>query len=500
MKLTWLRSGRVRLGLACVATTAVLGPLGWMWQASLLPSAYSVMDMGYADHGGGPVGSSMTHGGHHQHTAAGGSVASLTADPRRPADVSVTLTARQQRFRLPSGRTVDGYTLNGASPGPVIHATEGQLVEVRLVNESVPDGVTLHWHGVDVPNAADGVAGVTQDAVGVSGEFTYRFVADQVGTFWYHSHQVSHAQVRGGLLGALVVTPATQAADAVDVVALVHMYNGARTINGRESDVQVAAPPGKPARVRVINTDNGPMSTWVAGAPFRLVAVDGTELNKPTLVQDVALLVTAGGRADLEVTMPVDGSPVRIHLGGSTAVVLGSSSYDAPAATRPAASLDLLFYGTPVPLGFDPATPDRRFSYDIGRRPGFLDGRPGMWWTINGHLFPHVPMFMVAEGDVVRMRISNHSGEVHPMHLHGHHVVVLSRNGTPATGSPWWVDSLNVANGESYDVAFLADNPGIWMDHCHNLPHAAEGLVAHLMYEGVTAPFALDGTAGNKPE
>ena len=39
-------------------------------------------------------------------------------------------------------------------------------------------------------------------------------------------------------------------------------------------------------------------------------------------------------------------------------------------------------------------------------------------------------------------------------------------------------------DGETYDIAFVADNPGIWMDHCHNLPHAAEGLVAHLMYDG----------------
>src|SRR5680860_1792395 len=73
---------------------------------------------------------------------------------------------------------------------------------------------------------------------------------------------------------------------------------------------------------------------------------------------------------------------------------------------------------------------------------------------------------------------------VHPMHLHGHHALILSRDGKPATGSPWWVDSLNVADGETYEIAFVADNPGIWMDHCHNLRHAAEGLVAHLMYAG----------------
>ena len=64
-----------------------------------------------------------------------------------------------------------GYTLNGTSPGPTLTAKQGELVEVRLRNESVSDGITLHWHGLDVPNAMDGVAGVTQDAVLEGGEF-----------------------------------------------------------------------------------------------------------------------------------------------------------------------------------------------------------------------------------------------------------------------------------------------------------------------------------------
>ncbi len=484
---------RFHIAFAVAATGLLFGPLVWYWQASLLPETYSTMDMGYVDTGGG------AGGGHHTHPAAGRSIPSLTADPNRPADVAVTLTARKERFRLTGGRDVDGYTLNGQSPGPTIRATAGQLVQVLLVNESVPDGITLHWHGVDVPNAMDGVAGVTQDAVGLGEQFAYRFVADQVGTFWYHSHQVSHEQVRGGLLGALVVTPASPTAD-VDVVALTHLYRGVRTTNGSEADIQVPASPGSRARVRIINTDNGPMSAWVAGAPFRLVAVDGTDLNGPTPVNGTAVLITAGGRADLEVSTPADGSPVRVHIGGPTGVVLGSRSYQAPTVPKPSTTLDLLTYGAKAPLGFDPDRPDRWFQYDIGRRPGFLDGRPGLFWTVNGHLYPDIPMFHVAEGDVVRVRITNHSGEVHPMHLHGHHAVVLSRNGVPASGSPWWVDSLNVADGESYDIAFVADNPGIWMDHCHNLTHAVDGLVAHLMYEGVTTPFVIGGTGRNQPE
>lgn len=504
--------GRVRLAVACAATTAVLGPLVWLWQDSLLPEAYSVMDMGYADVGGGPPVAAAEHAahsgggasGHGRQAGTGRDVTELIADADLPADVAVTMVARKQRFTLPSGRAFEGYTLNGRSPGPVIKATKGQLVQVRLINESVPGGITLHWHGVDVPNAVDGVAGVTQDAVGVGKEFTYRFVADQAGTFWYHSHQMSHAQVRGGLLGALVVAPAPGKSaaeeDVTDVVALVHLYNGVRTVNGREGDVPVEAPPGARVRVRVINTEYGVMPAWVSGAPYRLAAVDGTEVNGPAPVQDKAVGVAAGGRTDIEVTMPEDGSPVRVHLGGPAGVVLGSKSYDAPPVPRPAATLDLLTYGTRAPLAFDPGKPDRRFAYDIGRRPGFLDGVPGLWWTVNGHLYPDVPMFHVSEGDVVRMRIVNNSGEAHPMHLHGHHAVVLSRDGVPATGSPWWVDSLEVGVEESYEIAFVAGNPGIWMDHCHNLPHASEGLTAHLMYEGVTTPFTVGGPAENEPE
>jgi len=146
-----LSSDRRRLLIAVVATLAILTPLAVLWQQSRLPSSYSVMDMGHADYGGGSE--TMTH-----HDLMGRSIATLVADPARKADVSVTLTARKERFRLASGESFNGYTVNGTSPGPTIRAVQGQLVEVRLVNANVPAGITLHWHGVDVPNAEDGVA------------------------------------------------------------------------------------------------------------------------------------------------------------------------------------------------------------------------------------------------------------------------------------------------------------------------------------------------------
>jgi FtsP/CotA-like multicopper oxidase with cupredoxin domain len=487
---------RVRLLLACLATLAVLVPIGYLWQHSRVPSSYSVMDMGYLDHGGGPPAEhAASHGA--SHGATGRSVRDLTTGTDRRADVVVSLTARRGSARLVSGQRVHGYTLNGTTPGPLIRVTQGQLLEVRLHNANVPDGITLHWHGLDVPNAEDGVAGVTQDAVLPGHGFTYRFVAPQAGSYWYHSHQVSHEQVVGGLLGPLVVLPRRPDPAVRDVVALAHTYDGVPTLGG-ETSVPVPARPGQRVRLRVVNTDNGPTRTW-ASAPFRVVAVDGHDVHDPGQVRGEAVVVTAGGRVDLEVTAPADGSGARVQVGAATSAVIGGGP-GAAAPPPPTRLLDLLSYGTPAPLGFDPGTAQRHFTYSIGRRPGFVRGRPGLWWTVNGHLFPHLPMYVVREGDVVRMRIENSSGDVHPMHLHGHHAVVLARDGVAASGSPWWFDSLNVEDGSTYDVAFVADNPGVWMDHCHNLNHARQGLVTHLMYQGVVEPFRVGGTSGNEPE
>ena len=497
----------------------VIALVGWFWWASVLPGSYSALDMGVPDYGGGP--GSGTPGGHAHAAAAepgtvgtsaaetgGTSVADLIADPDRPADVEVELIARAERVTLAGGDPFDGFTLNGSTPGPTIRATEGQLVEVVLRNEDVPAGVTAHWHGVDVPNAMDGVAGVTQDAVMPGETFTYRFVAEQVGTFWYHAHQAAHPQVVGGLFGALILEPApkTDAATSaaaeppvLDAVAAIHTYpGGQRTISGAIGESHHEAAPGDVIRVRLVNTDSTPTSAWVTGSSFRVLAIDGHDLVGPTPVEGQSVLITAGGRADLEVRVPDKGA-VRVHVPAAS-LVIGPDGVEADEASAPREQLDLLSYGEPAAVDFDPEAPDRRFTYDIGRLPGFLDGLPGYWWTINGGMGAGVPMYMVDEGDVVVMTVANNSGEGHPMHLHGHHLLVLSRDGVPSSGSPWWVDSLDVAHGESFEVAFVADNPGVWMDHCHNLPHAAEGLMTHVAYSGVTTPFRLGRDTGNDPE
>ena len=116
---------------------------------------------------------------------------------------------------------------------------------MRLRNENVAQGVTIHWHGVDVPGREDGVAGVTQDAVLPGGQYVYRFVVPDAGTYWYHTHQDSVRSVARGLLGALVVLPATAPPPTdpvpVDVTALVHTYG---TVSPR-STARWARPPSR---------------------------------------------------------------------------------------------------------------------------------------------------------------------------------------------------------------------------------------------------------------
>ncbi|MCF7550306.1 multicopper oxidase family protein [Pseudonocardia sp. WMMC193] len=433
----------------------------------------------------------------HPHGGSGPrSVSDLTGAVDGPPDVRFTLTARAAPITLPDGSTIDGLTFDGRAPGPELRVRQGLLVEVVLRNESVPEGVTLHWHGLDVPNAQDGVAGVTQDAVPIGGEHVYRFRPQQVGTFWYHSHQDAAATVPRGLFGALVVEPAEPAGTApADTVLLGHSWprRGQESIPTVEGSFGAVAP-GTRVRARLVNTDSDTQTWTVTGAPFRVVAIDGVDVHGPTDLRDVRLRLPAGGRYDVELTAPP--GPVAIGVGAAS-TVLGDGPAPEPPSDGPV--FDPLHYGTPAPTPFDadgPFTSDQTLVLDtvVGRSRGI----PTVRWTINGRLHDDLPPIRVTEGDLVRVTLRNEGTDPHPMHLHGHHALVLSRNGDTATGSPWWTDTLLVEQGQEYVVAFRADNPGIWMDHCHNLTHAAAGMVLHLEYAGVSTPFVV-GDA-NTPE
>ena len=172
---------------------------------------------------------------HHDHAHAGGVAVTDLRTPPAPAGTTkkLELVARTQAVTLPSGRVVDAWTF-GSLPGPTLTARVGETLDVTLRNRDIAAGVTLHWHGLSVPNGEDGVAGVTQDAVFPGDAFVYRFRVEQPGTFWYHTHQHGREGIARGLYGALVVQPAAGPSAGVDLALPFHTIGKTAVLGGSD--------------------------------------------------------------------------------------------------------------------------------------------------------------------------------------------------------------------------------------------------------------------------
>jgi FtsP/CotA-like multicopper oxidase with cupredoxin domain len=444
------------------------------------------------------------------------SLVTLIAQPGSEPVDAFTLTAAPVRI---GGQ--DAWAYNGTVPGPELRVTQGHRVRVTLVNH-LPAATSIHWHGLIVPNAEDGVSGITQDAVHSGGTYTYEFVAKDAGTYWYHSHQDTSHQLIDGLFGAIVVEP-RQGLVAVqnDYTVLVHHLPDASGIevNGTPN-LHLDAAPGDTVRLRLISafepesvSDLNPLMPVLVGAPYKVSALDGHDLNQPQELGPERILIGIGQRVDLVFTMPASGSVQLRGLTGSApffsfgakpptaTVTIGDGP--APAAINLASlpRFDMTSYGMPAPDRVADAG-----HFDVVQQivlrggPGFRDGNLNFMDTFNGLASPNIPPIRVREGDLVRIRIVNPSRSYHPIHIHGHVFTVLARNGKPLTGSPVHLDTLLVPPGETWDVGFVADNPGIWMLHCHILNHGASGMSMTINYEGISSPFTMGVRSGNVPE
>ncbi|WP_349407493.1 multicopper oxidase family protein [Pseudalkalibacillus sp. SCS-8] len=445
------------------------------------------------------------------------------------------LTAEQKEWEIDNGKTVKAWTYNGTVPGEALTVTEGDYVKVNLKNElDVP--VTIHWHGVLLPNKMDGVPGLTQDAVQPGESFTYEFIADDAGTYWYHSHQHSSKQVDKGLYGAFIVEEKEKKYEKEKVFILdewaiedekremsnmpgmmmggmdgdgeadtKQMYD-TFTVNGKSGKQiePLQLKDGETARLRFIN----------AGfQQHRLVFPEGTmkviENDAEAVVGSdgsaKVLEIAPGERIDVAFTMKGDklviGEDPDVENAEDLQIPVISDSNGSQvqkeklnvSAGRSVA--DGTSFGSEN-LIFD-KIPDADVTYDMNLNMGMEMGE-GMQFQINEKVFPDTPPIEVEEGDVVKVKLKNTGHMNHPMHLHGHRFQVTSKNGQEFE-QPIVKDLIHVKPGEEYIVYFKADNKGEWLFHCHDNNHAARGMVKIVDYKEVFSPFQIGGEHGNEP-
>jgi FtsP/CotA-like multicopper oxidase with cupredoxin domain len=424
------------------------------------------------------------------------------------------------------------WTYNGSIPGPEIRVKQGDRLRVTLTNR-LPVSTTIHWHGIRLPNAEDGVAGITQDAVRPGETYTYEFVAKDAGTFMYHSHQDTLAQMLKGLYGALIVEPANPLVVERDYPIVLHESPGdnyigpgmngylrlgikqAPAFNGQTGDLGLDAKPGEKVRLRLIGAIQGeadgfpnymiaaPREVVLLGTPYQVVAIDGNNLNEPQLIGAQRIPLGIGQRYDLVFTMPASGQVRLIDTRGPNTVTIGRGAAPQMSRLSTLPALDITTYGKPAP---DPVLAVKNGQYDVtypmilGFHSGVRDDRMQLVHTINGQDAPLMTQYLIKEGQVIRFHIVNQTEEFHVMHLHGHSFSVIAHKGQPLQRSPIYIDSLLVAPHDEWDIAFVADNPGLWMVHCHVLVHAAFGMSAMASYEGITTPYDIGTLSGNKPE
>jgi FtsP/CotA-like multicopper oxidase with cupredoxin domain len=390
-----------------------------------------------------------------------------------PNIVRVALTAAPLTYEI-DGELVDGWAYDGQIPGPTIRVQRGNTLIVEFHND-LPDDTTIHWHGLRVPFAMDGVTWQGQ-AIGPGESFEYSFEIDQAGTYWYHPHVDSDRQVDLGLYGVLIAEDPTEPVADRELVLVLDAWaehdededelhdHGSEldwTVNGLHDPVFPALA-GERVRVRTVNVSNtGYLDlTW---PDLRQIASDQGLLA--ALEQPESTVLAPGDRADFEwlIAQSFELTNLPFSLLGAPAVGEPHPLFDidVPTPGAPPAPLDWPFDATP-------STPDPGWSDIVYAFHG--DPHTGIW-TINGEQFPDITIETLTLGEWSILELRNISQTAHPFHLHGHAFEISSIDGI-APEHRRIEDTIDVAPYSIVRLGLLPDNPGDWMAHCHILPHA----------------------------
>ena len=431
--------------------------------------------------------------------------------------VTKTLTARPATLDL-GGPTVPTWAYDDVLPGPLVRATAGDLVRITVDNQ-LPVATSVHWHGVALHNAADGVPGLTQKAVTSRRQFTYEFIAPDPGTYFYHPHV--GVQLDRGLYAPLIIDDPHEpgAYDAEWIVVLDDWIDGTGTtpdevladlmasgsssggmhgmggmggspfgdagdvtyphflINGRVGTAPdvLRAKPGQRVRIRVINAAADTIFAVALGDHrMTLTHTDGFAVQEQ---EAGAFYIGMGERYDVVVTLadgvfPLVAKP--IGKDGAALAVVRTGSGPIPTPARAAEIRELT---GPVLLGSDlrPADSARLPDKDIGQSVDLaLSGQMSTYeWAINGAPYGKNEPIAIESGKRVSMQMTNMTMMTHPVHLHGH---------TFALANGLRKDTVLLTPMQRMVVELEADNPGNWAAHCHNIYHAEAGMMAALVY------------------
>ncbi len=281
------------------------------------------------------------------------------------------------------------------------------------------------------------------------------------------------------------------------------------TINGKSGDLvaPLKVNKGDNVRLRLVNAGYLSHDIHVHGHDIKVIATDGQPINDPKVIKDKVISIASGERYDIEFTANNPGKwYVEDHsknkgAKGMKAVIEYDGSKEMKDKTDEKEKLpkvDIMKYGTKK-LGSFTLNQEYTATYNMDLNTQ-MNGNE-MVYTINGKVFPDIDPIQVKKGDLVKVRLVNRSKmDDHPMHLHGHFFQVLSKDGKPIEGSPIVKDTLNLKPGEEYEVAFVADNPGDWMFHCHDLHHASAGMVTEVKYTDYKSDYVPNRNIPNKPE
>jgi FtsP/CotA-like multicopper oxidase with cupredoxin domain len=418
---------------------------------------------------------------------------------------SLRIAAATQHLVGAANPATQVWAYNATVPGPVLRYRQGERLRIEVEN-ALDVETTVHWHGIRLPNAMDGVPHLTQAPIAKGGRFAYEFDLPDAGTFWYHPHLGSAEQVGRGLAGALIVEerePPKVDRELVWVLSDWRLDREARivanflspmdashngrigntvTINGAIPDA-LALRSGERIRLRLVNASNARIYglRFEGHAPW-VIAFDGHPVD-PRREEQVVL--GPAQRADL--ILDCTGAP------GSRHRVIDEFY------TRRAYRLVDLAYGNEIrqqknfpevkPLPPNPvAIPDlaKAEKHRIVFGGGMMGAMPsqrehrGLFWTVNGKPVPeghhgHSPLLNLGLNRTYVLELVNDTSWHHPIHLHGHVFRVLSKNGRPAQE---WGDTVLIDPDSRAEIAFVADNPGDWMLHCHVLEHQATGMMA----------------------